>query len=547
MLQLFDKAVNHQKGRTSMDHNDKHYEVVVVGGGIAGLTAAAYLGRQGIKTLLLEKNPDLGGLVSSYDDDGFVFDWGIRAFENSGILFPMFKQLGIDMEFVKNPVTLAMGHDRVCFAEKSDIDRYLTMLTKHFPEHGDEIKTIGQEIRKVMATMDVLYGMDNPLFMENFKDKEYLLRTLLPWAFRAQKSIRAANKLAEPVNHFLSRFTDNPALIDAITQHFFKDTPTFFALGYFSMYLDYVYPKGGTGKLVANLKTYLADHSVDVQTDALVRRIEPVEQWVQTESGSIFHYKRLIWCANGKDLYDQLWWVDWNDQKTLKRVKDKQQQVDSAHGGDSVLSFYISTVQHPDSFSQKTSAHLFYTPNLAGLHTVGTFDIDSEQDPWSWMDDYLEKTTYEISIPSLRDASLSPTGKTGVIVSTLFDYDVTLQLEKTLGSEVFKERASQKVLQILDQGIFPGIMQGVKAIRCTTPRSIAHWAHTHRGAITGWGFDNRTMPSLTRFQDMVKAIHTPIPNVYQAGQWSYSPSGIPVCILTGKLAGERAAKDLKVR
>jgi len=37
---------------------------------------------------------------------------------------------------------------------------------------------------------------------------------------------------------------------------------------------------------------------------------------------------------------------------------------------------------------------------------------------------------------------------------------------------------------------------------------------------------------------------TPVPGVYQAGQWSYSPSGLPISILTGKLAADRIARDL---
>jgi len=32
-------------------------------------------------------------------------------------------------------------------------------------------------------------------------------------------------------------------------------------------------------------------------------------------------------------------------------------------------------------------------------------------------------------------------------------------------------------------------------------------------------------------------------DVYQAGQWAYSPSGLPIAILTGKLAANRAVKS----
>jgi len=85
------------------------FDSIVVGGGIAGLTAACYLCRYGHNVLLLEKSKKVGGLVGSFERDGFVFDYGARAFENSGIILPMLKQLGIDMEIINNPVTIGIG------------------------------------------------------------------------------------------------------------------------------------------------------------------------------------------------------------------------------------------------------------------------------------------------------------------------------------------------------------------------------------------------------------------------------------------------------
>ena len=87
-----------------MINQENAYDVVIVGAGAAGLTSAAYLCKKGYKVLLCEKSEKTGGLVSSFQYNGFFFDTGIRAFENSGIIFPMLKQLGIQIEFIKNPV-----------------------------------------------------------------------------------------------------------------------------------------------------------------------------------------------------------------------------------------------------------------------------------------------------------------------------------------------------------------------------------------------------------------------------------------------------------
>ena len=74
-----------------------NYDAIVVGGGAAGLTAAAYLAKSGYATLLCEKENKLGGLVNAFSRNGFVYDGGIRAMENSGVMLPMLKSLGIDV------------------------------------------------------------------------------------------------------------------------------------------------------------------------------------------------------------------------------------------------------------------------------------------------------------------------------------------------------------------------------------------------------------------------------------------------------------------
>jgi oxygen-dependent protoporphyrinogen oxidase len=54
--------------------------VLVIGGGIAGLTVAYDLGRHGLDVLVLEEQERLGGLISTFARDGFLLDGGPDAF-----------------------------------------------------------------------------------------------------------------------------------------------------------------------------------------------------------------------------------------------------------------------------------------------------------------------------------------------------------------------------------------------------------------------------------------------------------------------------------
>lgn len=57
--------------------------VVILGGGLAGLTAAGYLRKQGVNVRLYEAGPKLAGLAQSFHDaDGFTYDFGAHFITN---------------------------------------------------------------------------------------------------------------------------------------------------------------------------------------------------------------------------------------------------------------------------------------------------------------------------------------------------------------------------------------------------------------------------------------------------------------------------------
>ena len=151
---------------------------------MAGLTAAAYLSKAGLKVLLCEKEKKTGGLVNSFEYKGFVFDGGIRAIENSGIVLPMLRQLGLQVDFLPNPVSVGIGQDVITVSSKDSLEAYQELLDKHFPDNQQDIAGIIREIAKIMGYMDVLYGIDNPLFLDLKNNPKYVFRTILPWALK---------------------------------------------------------------------------------------------------------------------------------------------------------------------------------------------------------------------------------------------------------------------------------------------------------------------------------------------------------------------------
>ncbi len=74
-------------------------DVVVVGGGMAGLTTACYLARAGVEVIILEKAPNLGGRAATQTFDDFRFNRGIHALYTGGEASQILQELGVTYDY----------------------------------------------------------------------------------------------------------------------------------------------------------------------------------------------------------------------------------------------------------------------------------------------------------------------------------------------------------------------------------------------------------------------------------------------------------------
>jgi phytoene dehydrogenase-like protein len=529
------------------------YDAIIVGGGIAGLTSASFLCKSGYSVLLCEKEDRLGGLIGSFDHKGFTFDTGIRAMENSGVLFPMLKQLNLDIDFADNDVSIGIEDDIVDLKSGDCIAAYQEMLRNQFPHDEESIAALIKIIKKTMDYMQILYGIDNPLFMDLKQDREYIRKTLLPWLFRYLTTVGKINRLKAPVEAYLKTIIENQVLIDIIAQHFFKNTPAFFALSYFSLYLDYKYPKGGTGTLISKLTEYIQKNGATIRTNTLIQTVNPAEKAITDSNGTVYHYEKMIWAADIKALYASISHSDMLPGSIGRKIKDRKAFLSDKKGGDSVLTLYLTVDLDKSYFAEISGAHFFYTPQKKGLSTLpiekiknvdGSY-IEDHDTVFTWIREFLQLTTYEISIPVMRDENLAPKGKTGLIISTLMDHSLVKHIEQQGWYDSFKALCRDEITASLIHSVYPKLDGYIVDGFVSTPLTIEKRTGNTDGAITGWAFTNDTIPAISSMPQIAKSIKTPIPHVVQAGQWTYSPSGFPISILTGKLAADHVAKKLK--
>jgi len=529
--------------------NKKYYDTIIVGGGIAGLTSAAYLARKKRKVLLIEKNKKCGGLVSSFQHNGFHFEAGVRALENAGIVIPMLQDLGIELELVRSIVSVGIEKDILIVKDKNSLNDYENLLKKYYPESKTEIEKILSIIKKIMKHMDVLYGIPNPLFKDLKNDFSYLFKVLLPWLPKFLFTVNKINKMNKPLEEFIAPIIKNHSLRDNISQHFFRNTPVFFALSYFSLYLDYEYPINGVGTLADAMVDKVIELGGEIKPETFINQVNAMEKWVKDENGNTYFYNNLIWAADLKYFYKNTN-IEKLPPKIKKEFEAEKQKIQLAKGNESVFTLYLEVDEPLETFKNISTGHLFYSPSRMGLGDLHTSAVDNMINNWgnitkeelyNWMEKFLELNTFEISIPGLRNPQLVPEGKTGIIVSFLADYQLFSNLNKNGWLEEFRKKLEKGIIRVLSKSIFPMLEDKIIDSFSSTPLAIKNRVATSEGAIVGWSFRG-DVPVPNSIKDSSKAIFTAIPNIYKAGQWAYSPAGVPMSIITGKMAADEVAK-----
>jgi phytoene dehydrogenase-like protein len=88
-------------------------QLVVVGGGIAGLTAACFLAREGAEVVLFEKAPNLGGRAATRESGGFLFNRGIHALYTGGATSQTLEELGVSYGHGTPQETFVLDEDEL--------------------------------------------------------------------------------------------------------------------------------------------------------------------------------------------------------------------------------------------------------------------------------------------------------------------------------------------------------------------------------------------------------------------------------------------------
>ncbi len=508
----------------------EEYDVLVVGGGLAGLCAAAYAARDGNSALVCEQSDQTGGYFRSFTRAGFTFDAGLKAVEDSGMLLPMLRQLDLESKVKLHKITsaLALPDDFIPLHDKSGIKEFYAVLGNHFPAQRRGLEALLRQSDRIAAWVSLMSTIPNPLFEEPRK----LLPKLGPWVMKnlpALLNFRRTQSLLEvPMTEFLSRYLSDPALVRVMTGLFFGGTPALFGLGYARVFLDYYYAHLGMQSLTDVLAEYVEQQGGEIRTGTQVSRILVRNNralGVELVGGKQVSAKYVISAADMKRTFLEMIEPELLSPDFLTRMRE-------ASIGESSVCVFLALDMEPAVLPVAGCSHIYFLPDYQGITAADRMN-----------DGFFERTPVEISIPCLNNPALAPPGKSGVIVSALAKYEfadnwaTTDQGGATPAYHALKERVGDQLVKMASR-IVPGLDGHILFRVVATPRTYRHYTLNSGGSICGWTYDRQTTFHRKGTGGMQKSILTPVEGLLQVGHWTVYPGGAPVSILSARLAAD---------
>ena len=221
-----------------------HYDVVVIGSGLGGLTSANVLARQGYSVLLLEHHYQLGGMATWFKRrNGHIFDISLHGFPH-GMIKSCRKYW--TQEIADSIVQLkGVRFENPQFSIRTTFDRkdFTRLLVEDFGIEESQVVAFFDKARS-MNFYDEQALTTGELFEEFFPGRDDVVRLLM-----------------EPITYANGSTLEDPAITYGIV------FSNFMAKGVYTF-------EGGTDKLIGLMKDELIRNGVDLRIRTLVEKIE---------------------------------------------------------------------------------------------------------------------------------------------------------------------------------------------------------------------------------------------------------------------------------
>jgi prolycopene isomerase len=469
------------------------YDVIVIGSGIGGLTAAGLLAKSGKSVLVLEAHDRPGGYAHGFKRKKYHFDSGVHLISGCGeqgyrggqVIYKTLQALEMldEIEFIQiNPFSHTYYPGKQV-ALPEGIDAFVETLSAQFPAEQKGIKALTELCLQVAEQIMLA---DELIDEVNHQQAEQLL----PALFKYRKST-----LAEVANDFIQ----SPELLGIFASNwpYLGLPPSKVSFLYWSsMLIGYLvdgayYCKGGFQQLANTLVKGLQKYDGEIRYKTVVDKIIIEDKQVVGVKVNDITIASSVVISNAdiKQTVFNMVGEEHFRPRYIQRMKKMKHSL-------SIFAVYIATDLDLSSLNIGHESFCYADFNHENNYAR------TKQSDISWI---------SLTAPTLIDPDLAPEGVHLLMLTTLLPYQAKTSWKQD------KPVCVQTMLDIAGKYI-PDLEKHILFIEGGSPSTMERYTQNHQGAAYGWDvIPTQVGPS--RIQNQ-----SPVNGLFFAGHWS-SPGG----------------------
>ncbi|TXT24864.1 MAG: hypothetical protein FD131_4817 [Rhodocyclaceae bacterium] len=487
---------------------DTHYDVIVIGAGVGGLTTGLYLAKVGMKVLILEKHWVVGGCSSSFRKNGFYFDAGAHYLSSCREEGQVGRLLN-DHNLASRLTLLRPDPSDVVVIPPLEVpirpglDALVSAFQDQFPGQASEIRVFFEFVWNTDA-MTLYVKLKDRTFDSVLREfiTDLRLRSILE-VLLGNIGVPASRASALASVFMFREFVVDGGyypiggmqrFCDVLAEQF----QTYGGTLCVATAVDQVLTEGCkvTGVLLSRVKNRQIPGGLVITSDYVVANCDPIQLTTRLlRSGDRVHLA----------------------------VAETERRVPSI----SAFMLHLGTRKSIKEICRH-KAYIWYYP-----------DWDVDRCYRDWMDGQVDfgDSFLFCGFPSFHDPALAPAGKDSVHIIIGAPYkDANFWQQH-------KERLADSAIRRAERFI-PGLSGLIELKLIATPQTLERYTWNYRGAMYGWA-STPDQVGEHRFGDTIG-----LDNLYLAGHWSGPPAGqggIPMVVYAGRSVANQIVRSVRRR